>query len=437
MNFQKYIIVAMALWLIACGNFTAKVASNVATSIAATQQADGTSQTADNTALPADTTAITKPAKATPASKPTTKPAKATPASKPTAKPVKATPVPATTDYQAINDEVDAFFGEFINEKTPGGVVIVLQDGQIIHQAAYGLANLKKKTPLTVNHMFHLASMGKQMTAMAIMMLAEQGKLDYDDPISKYIPEISQFGDTFTIRQVLHHTSGLPDYSDGITDALMKRSDNPTNEDMIAVLHKKRKLLAAPGDAFYYSNAGYDMLAVLIERVSGESFPDFVQTHIFDPLKMKSTFSLPNKKRRADPLVTISYTGSSDAPEAYPNDPLDNIYGSGSIYSTIGDMALYDEALYGDTLVSQKTYQEALKPATLNDGSVEQYGFGLEFEKWKKETYVAHSGVWLGFNNDYVRFPQRHFSVIVLLNRDYEYPDNPRIALKVAEFYLK
>ena len=418
MNYKKYVIIGMALWLTACGDFTAKVASDVASSIAATQQAEESSPSDESTIMTKE---------------PTSKPAKNTP----TAKPAKATPVPATTDYQAINDEVDAFFGEFINEKTPGGMVLVIQDGQIIHQAAYGLANLKKKTPLTVDHIMHLASMGKQMTAMSIMILAEQGKLEYDDPISKYIPEISQFGDEFTIRTVMHHTSGLPDYGDGITESLMKHSDNPTNEDMIDVLSKKRKLLSDPGEAFYYSNAGYDMLAVLIERVSGESFPDFVKSNIFDPLGMTNTFSLPDKKRRANSMVTISYTGSSDAPEAYPNDPLDNIYGSGSIYSTIGDMALYDEALYGDTLVSQKTIKEALKPATLNDGSLAPYGFGLEFEKWKKETYVAHSGAWLGFNNDYVRFPQRHFSVIVLLNRDYEYPDDPRIALKVAEFYLK
>jgi CubicO group peptidase (beta-lactamase class C family) len=418
MNSQKYIIIAMAIWLTACGDFTAKVASDVASSIAATQQAEESSPSDESTIMTKE---------------PTSKPAKKTP----TTKPAKATPVPATTDYQAINDEVDAFFGEFIDEKTPGGMVLVLQDGQIIHQAAYGLANLKKETPLTVDHIMHLASMGKQMTAMSIMILAEQGKLEYDDPISKYIPEISQFGDEFTIRRVMQHTSGLPDYGDGITESLMKRSDNPTNEDMIDVLSKKRKLLSEPGDAFYYSNAGYDMLAVLIERVSGETFPDFVKSNIFDPLGMKDTFSLPNKKRRANSMVTISYTGSSENPEAYPNDPLDNIYGSGSIYSTIGDMALYDEALYGDTLVSQKTFKEALKPATLNDGTVEQYGFGLEFEKWKKETYVAHSGAWLGFNNDYVRFPQRHFSVMVLLNRDYEYPDDPRIALKVSEFYLK
>lgn len=418
MKFKQCIVLCVALWLTACGDFAATVASDVATSIAATQQAE-TNLSAESTVMPNDS--APKPAKNTPISKPT-----------------KATPVPApTADYQAVNDEVDAFFGEFIDKKTPGGMVLVLQDGQIIHQAAYGLANLKKKTPLTINHIMHLASMGKQMTAMAIMILAEQGKLDYDDPISKHIPEISQFGDEFTIRSVMQHTSGLLDYGDGISESLMKRSDNPTNEDMIAVLSKKRKLLSAPGEAFYYSNAGYDMLAVLVERVSGEAFPDFVQTQIFEPLGMSNTFSLPNKKRRANPLVTISYTGSSDAPEAYPNDPLDNIYGSGSIYSTLGDMALYDEALYGNTLVSQKTQQAALKPATLNDGSLAPYGFGVELEKWKKETYVAHSGAWLGFNNDYVRFPKRHFSVIVLLNRDYEYPEDPRIALKVAEFYLK
>ncbi|MCX6014900.1 MAG: serine hydrolase [Chloroflexales bacterium] len=420
MHHKKYVFVAMVFWVTACGNFTANGAKEVTTRIAATHHAGDTRQPAQRTVNL------------------TGKQQYATHTSKLAPKPTKATPVSAQPDdYRAINKNVDAFFGTFINAKTPGGVVIVLKDGQIIHQAAYGLANLKTKTPLTVDHIFHLASMGKPMTALCIMRLAEQGKLSYDDPISKYIPEISQFGDTFTIRQVLHHTSGLPDYGDGITDALLARSANPTNVDMIAVLHKKRKLLSAPGDAFYYSNAGYDMLAVLIERVSGELFPDFVQKHIFDPLHMKNTFSLPDKKRRSNAMVTMSYTGSRKKPEAYPIDPLDNIYGSGSVYATIGDMALYDEALYGNTLVSQKTFQEALNPATLNDGSVEQYGFGLEFEKWQKETFVAHSGAWLGFNNDYVRFPQRHFSVIVLLNRDYEYPDNPRIALKVAEFYLK
>jgi CubicO group peptidase (beta-lactamase class C family) len=217
----------------------------------------------------------------------------------------------------------------------------------------------------------------------------------------------------------------------------LARADEPTNADLVAVMSRKRKLMAAPGEAFYYSNVGYDLLAVVIERVSGESFPDYLQTHIFAPLGMTHTFSLPNAKRRKDPLIVLSYTGSSQQPEAYPSDNLDGIYGSGSLYSTLGDMALYDEALYGDALVTQQTYQEALKPAQLNDGSREPYGFGVEFAKWHNESYVAHSGAWLGFNNDYVRFPARHFAVIVLLNRDYDIPDDPRIALQVAQFYLE
>ncbi|MFN5341181.1 MAG: serine hydrolase domain-containing protein [Roseiflexaceae bacterium] len=356
------------------------------------------------------------------------------------------TPAPITTsttvtpqhaDYTDVNDNVDAFFSEFISSTTPGGVVIVLKDGQIIHQAAYGMANLKQKIPLTVEHQFHLASIGKQMTALGIMMLAEQGKLQYDDRLSTYIPELTRYSGSMTLRQVLNHTAGLPDYDDGVTESLLARSDAPTNDDLITVMSRKRKLMAPPGDGFYYSNVGYDLLAVVIERVSGETYPDFVQTHIFDTLGMTHTFSLPNAKRRKDPLIAISYTGSSQQPEAYPSDNLDGIYGSGSLYSTLGDMALYDAALYGDALVTQKTYKEALKPAQLNDGSREPYGFGLEFAKWHNESYVAHSGAWLGFNNDYVRFAKKHFSVIVLLNRDYDIPDDPRIALQVAQFYLE
>lgn len=409
MNRQIVLIVVWMWCITACGDAAAIVDSAMATIAAQTPQA---------------TTATPKPA----SKKPTATPK---PASK------KATATVAPAENQAANDAVDAFFGTFIDPQTPGGVVIVMKDGQIIHQAAYGMANMKKKTPLTVDHQFHLASIGKQMTAMAIMILAEEGKLSYDDTLSTYIPEIAKLSDSMTIRQVLNHTSGMPNYSDGITDTLLARVDEPTNADMVAVVSRKRKLHAEPGAEFYYSNVGYDLLAVVIERVSGETYPDFVQTHIFDKLGMTHTFSLPNAKRRKDPLIAISYTGSSQKPEAYPSDSLDGIYGSGSIYSTVGDMALYDEALYSDALVSQKTYKEALKPAVLNDGSKEAYGFGLEFAKWQNESYVAHSGAWLGFNNDYVRFSKRHFSVIVLLNRDYDYPNDPRIALKVAEFYLK
>ena len=191
-----------------------------------------------------------------------------------------------------------------------------------------------------------------------------------------------------------------------------------------------------PGDSFYYSNTGYDLLGVVIERASRQSFPDFMHAHIFSPLGMKSSFSLPNPVRRAGPLVSVGYTGDSANPQPYLSDDLDNLYGSGSIYTTIGDMALYDRALYNATLVSDATLAEAFQPVMLSDGRSEPYGFGWEVKEFNGVPYVAHSGTWLGFNADYVRILGQHLSVIVLLNRDYEYPDDPRIALRVAQSYL-
>jgi len=341
------------------------------------------------------------------------------------------------SDYSQANQQVDDFFAGFTDANTPGGAVIILQDGETIYQSAYGVANLEDGALLTTDHIFHIASVGKQMTALGIMILEQEGKLKYDDPAGNYVPEVKHFGDEFTIRRLLTHTSGLPDYDDAMQEALYTRANEPTNEDLIAVLSEMDSLPSPSGDAFEYSNPGYDLLAVVIERVSGQTFPNFMQARIFDPLGMTHTFSLPNAERRADPMVAISYTGESGKPEAYPSDALDNLYGSGSIYTTIGDMALYDEALYTNQFVPRPALEEAFQPVELNDGNTEPYGFGWELEKWNGEDYVAHSGAWLGFNSDYVRFLKRHFSVIVLLNRDYDYPDDPRIALKIAEFYLK
>ena len=340
------------------------------------------------------------------------------------------------TNLVASNARVDACFGDFITETTPGGVVLVIANGQIVHQAAYGLADIKHKTPLSVDHAFHLASIGKQLTALSIMMLAEQGLLDYDAPLRTYIPEFTNIAGTCTIRHMLQHTSGLPDYENGITDALLAESDTPSNADMVTVVRRKRTLLADPGAVYSYCNVGYDLLAVVVERISGQAFPQFLHTRIFNVLGMTRTFSLPNAHRRAHDLLALSYTGTSKKPELYASDDLDGIYGSGSVYATIGDMAKYDAALAMNTLVSQRTYQAALEPAVLNDGSVAPYGFGLELGHWHSEAYLAHSGSWLGFRGDYVRFPQRRLSTLVLLNRDYDYPDEPRIALQVAKLYL-
>lgn len=339
-------------------------------------------------------------------------------------------------DIEHANAQVDAFFGQFITSDTPGAVVLVINQGQIIHRTAYGLADLQNNTPMTVHHALHLASTSKQMTAISIMMLAMQRLIDYDATLNTYIPELTNVAGICTIRQMLQHTSGLPDYDDGITELLLAHTNTPTNDDMVTIINRAPALVSPPGSVYAYSNVGYDLLAVVVERVAKQSFPDFLQSHIFTPLGMQHTFSLPNPERRAHDLLAFSYIGSHTKPELYESDILDAIYGSGSVYATVDDMALFDAALYDERLIPQSIYQEALRPAILSDGSTAPYGFGLELGEWNAESYVAHSGSWLGFNSDYVRFPQRRFSAIVLLNRAYDYPDTPRIGIQVAALYL-
>ena len=142
-----------------------------------------------------------------------------------------------TPHLQQVHVQVDEFFGQFITPHTPGAAVMLLDNGTVLYQAAYGLADLDAQTPLTVDHGFHIASVGKQMTAIIIMMLAEQGQLAYDDPLNTYIPELNGIAGRCTIRQMLHHTAGLPDYADGITKALLARSAAPTNADIVRCRH--------------------------------------------------------------------------------------------------------------------------------------------------------------------------------------------------------
>lgn len=347
-------------------------------------------------------------------------------------------PASAGTDEEwgEQSARVDEFMASFVEPDAPGGVVLVVREGRILHETGYGLANLENEEPITPESIFHLGSVGKQFTGMAIMMLAEEGKLDYDDPISQHLPELEGLGDEVTIRRLLHHTSGLPDYyaDEGLLDELFGRAEEPTNQDALAVLADMGESVAEPGEEFVYNNTGYELLGTLIEEVSGEPFPDFMQRRIFEPLEMKDTFSLPNPARHADPRIAHSYVEGEDGVEPYDSDPLDNVLGSGSIYSTVGDMAVYDQALYTERLVKASTLAEAFEPGRSNDGSETGYGFGWDVGTHKGVPYESHMGGWLGFVAYYARFPEQQFSVIVLLNRAYGIPDVDPVL--IADFYL-
>jgi CubicO group peptidase (beta-lactamase class C family) len=345
---------------------------------------------------------------------------------------------PAAVPQSGMSTAVDELMATFITADSPGGVVMVIRDGQIIHQGSYGLADLDQQKPATTQTIFHLGSVGKIFTGLAIMILAENGQIEYDDPIDLYLPELDWLEGEVTIRHLLHHTSGLTDYYDDeeLYDALLALDETPTNETAVALLAEEGDLIATPGDEFEYSNTGYDLLGLIVERVSGQPFAVFMQQNVFGPLAMNDTFSLPDNGRLANPRIASSYTDENGQPALYASDPFDNLVGSGSIYSTIGDFYLFDQALYTDRPVSQTTLAEAFAPAELNSGEESAYGFGWEVETHNGTDYAGHTGAWLGFLSYYVRFPDQRLSVIVLLNRDYDVPDDDP-ALMVADLFLR
>lgn len=346
------------------------------------------------------------------------------------------TPAEPTPDWSLKSRQVDELFASYITGRTPGAAVIVIQGAKIVYEAGYGLADLAKGTPVTPSQIFHLASVGKQFTALAVLILLEKGKLDLDDPVEKYLPEIANFGNGVTIRRLLNHTSGIPDaYSGKLVDALMQRSARPTNADLLAVLSTADGLLFDPGFQFEYSNTGYDVLGALIERVSGESYPDFLEENIFGPLGMKNTFSLPSPRQKNDPLLAHSYVKYQGVIQPYDTYWLDDIVGSGTIYSTIEDMFLYDQAMYTDAIVGKSTLAEAFQPAVLYDGTKYPYGFGWEIKDENGERSFWHSGKWLGYQSYYERFPDRKLSIIVLMNWNYG-PDVEAVESSIRKIYV-
>lgn len=333
--------------------------------------------------------------------------------------------------------EVDALFS-FVAKNAPGAAIIVIQDGAVVYKQGYGLADRKHRTPNTPQTAFQLASAGKQFTALAIMMLQEEGALDYDDPIGRHLPELAGLGEEVTIRRLLHHTSGLPGHESSEEELyieLLEWAVEPTNDDLVALLSdwEADDLAYTPGDYYDYSNPGYDLLGALIERVSGQRFGAFMEARIFGPLGMQSTFSLPNPERFALPNRARGYVAEGKQFTVYDIDPLDNLVGSGSIYSTVEDLYLYEQALYSERLISRKSMAEAFKPVSLNDGTEVPYGFGWELGEDEGISYMGHSGAWEGYLSYILTFPQPRLSVFVLSNRTDSDPET--LAFEIAALY--
>ena len=327
---------------------------------------------------------------------------------------------PTTNRYERYLSEAHAR-GEF------NGAALVFDGGDVVYQGAFGIRSIEPVVPLDLNAQFRLASVSKQFTAMAIMQLMEAGRLRYDQDIRDFIPELPYEG--ITIRHLLHHVSGLPDY-EPLMDQYWKPelgADDPArytdgNAEVIRMLVARRMpVYFRPGERWRYSNTGYNLLASIVARASGVPFSVFLKERVFDPAGMSNTrvydFIIgpdPHMPNRAFGYqVEWNGTDLSPADSHY----LNHGQGEGGVYSTVGDMLKWDRVLYTERLVSKATLEEAFTPAVLNNGKTTGYGFGWFIERSPEgRRVVTHSGGWLAFSTYTLRGIEEDKFLVVLMN---------------------
>lgn len=306
---------------------------------------------------------------------------------------------------------IDALFEPLTAGVQPGAAVLVVKDGEIVHSKGYGYAELDEHRPITPNTPFRLASVSKHFTAAAIMCLADEGVLDYDDPVTRWLPGLDAYAGV-TIRHLLTHTAGLPDYYDVIDT----RAGMPTNADTLHQLAAMARPVFAPGERWEYSNPAYEMLPLIVEAASGRRFAVFMHEWIFVPAGMRHA-AIFDETEPDIPGRVIGYEPDGDGFKPNDYDPLNHIIGSGGMYASLEDFYHWDQALYGDAVLSRAAVEEAWTPAILNDGESTDYGFGWRVEARDGHRVVRHGGSWVGFRTHIARWPEQRFTVVVLSNR--------------------
>ena len=328
--------------------------------------------------------------------------------------------------------KVDQLFEKWNNPNSPGCSLAVIRNGDIIYKRGYGMADLDHGIPNTPTTVFHIASTSKQFTAAAIVLLAQEGKLSFDDPIRKYLPEMPDFGTPITIRHLLHHTSGIRDQWELLLLAGWRYSlDLITDDDIMSLLVRQKELNFQPGDDFSYSNSGYTLLGQIVKRVSGKSLREFTTERIFQPLGMADTHF---RDDHAEIIKNQAY-GYVPAPGGKFRLSITNFdtVGATSLLTTVEDLARWDQNFYDKKVGGNAFVREMLEQGRLNNGKQLEYARGLMVSSYRGLPIVEHAGGDAGYSAHLMRFPQQRFSVACLCNT----PANASsIARKVADIYL-
>jgi len=336
-----------------------------------------------------------------------------------------ASPVAAAASDAAAGAEVDAIMRPYTGA-VPGASVLVLREGAVVLERAYGLADVEQGVAATPATNYRLASVTKQFTAAAILLLVQDGRLQLEDGIRKWLPSLPRAADAITLRHLLTHSSGLVDYEDvmapGTTTQLR-------DADVLGLLEQQQQTYFFPGQGYRYSNSGYALLALVVERASGQDFAGFLQQRIFEPLGMAQSLA---HVAGGPPVADRAY-GHSAAGEGWirtDQSPTSAVLGDGGVYSSIRDLARWDAALYDDRLLGDALRDLMFSGWVATDAPGVRYGFG-----WRVSgDSVWHSGETIGFRNVLIRYPRQRLTVVVLSNRDD--PEPHALARRIAALYL-
>jgi CubicO group peptidase (beta-lactamase class C family) len=328
----------------------------------------------------------------------------------------------------------DKLFAQWDKPDSPGAMLAVMKDGKIIYKRGYGMADLEHSVSISPATVFNIASVAKQFTAVSILLLARQGKISLDDDVRKYVPEMPKYDGPITVRQLVHHTGGLRDYGVLMSLAGVRNEDYYDDDDVMDVLARQKKLNFKPGSEHLYSNSGYFLVSVIVQRASGKSLSDFAEENIFRPLGMKDThfhdahaMIIPNRAVGYSPKGTGVYQ---------INMPDLDVVGAGNLYTTIEDLFLWDQNFYNNKLhvAAGDLISQVLTPGTLNRGEATNYAFGLYINNYRGLKLVSHAGDFAGYRAEMLRFPEQRFSVICLAN--VSNLNAAKLARQVADIYL-
>ena len=345
---------------------------------------------------------------------------------------------------QVSSSQIDAVFAPLKSADAPGAAVIVIQNGKLVFRQGYGITDLRTRDAIDSRTNFRLASFTKQFTAACIMMLVRDGKLHYDDHLTDIFPEFPEYGRRITVRHLLTHTSGLKDYEDiyekQFSGTPPEKMPQILDAGVLKLLEQQSSGDFTPGSKWRYSNSGYATLAMIVEKVSGKPFGEFLDERIFVPLKMNNTLAYEKGKKEV-PHRAFGHSKKDNGFIETDQSPTSAVLGDGGIYSSIDDLAKWDRALREHTLLGEKEIEPALIPveptsgrAIDRTGTGVAYGFGWFLNPYNRHKRMSHDGETMGFRTTIQRFSDDQLTVIVLANRTDADPE--ALALKVADLFF-